>query len=275
MAYNYMIPSVSSLVPGYDATVLAPIAKLGRYLIRDNISIRHAIAVYREGEKVDAQETVYRFAAGKLQGPRPETYVWRDSPPNTPGYLESGFRSADDLPCFKTNAVVPYYTIYSKANRKSFFSDNAYLYASPPVIAQIAEYGQYIDGYPSVRLDRDRDYGESILFINPYRKPLKARIFTADGRAIPNVRVPPMSARRADLDQLLEPGESAWAGQIQITATNRVITFAIKHSLANPTIISDHEHLDPYRGEPTHFPGFQWLRLKTGQWLARHGIQTR
>ncbi len=36
-------------------------------------------------------------------------------------------------------------------------------------------------------------------------------------------------------------GEEMWAGQIQITATNRVITFNVKHSFKDPTNISDHE----------------------------------
>ena len=73
------------------------------------------------------------------------------------------------------------------------------------------------------------------------------------------------------LAPLLLKGEEMWAGQIQITATNRVITFNVKHSFKDPTNISDHEHLDPYRGEPTHFPATQWLRLRLGKWLMRRG----
>jgi hypothetical protein len=73
------------------------------------------------------------------------------------------------------------------------------------------------------------------------------------------------------LEGLIEDGETGWCGQIQITATNRVITFDLKHSLREPDLISDHEHLDPYRGEPTHFPASRWLRLKAGKWLMLRG----
>lgn len=202
-----------------------------------------------------------------------QPFAWKDQlPDGVSGYLENRFCVEDNAPLFTTNAVMPFYSIYNKAGKKSFFSDNAYLYASPPVIAQIAEYGQYIDAYPVVRIDRDRDYGESILFINPYHKPLKANVLTASGRAIRGIRVPPMSARRASLEPLLEDAARRWAGQIQITATNRVITFDMKHSLQDPNQISDHEHLDPYRGEPTHFPATRWFRLKVGKWLMRHGL---
>ena len=45
----------------------------------------------------------------------------------------------------------------------------------------------------------------------------------------------------------------------------------MKHSLREPGIISDHEHLDPYRGEPTHFPATRWFRLKVGKWLMLRG----
>ena len=59
--------------------------------------------------------------------------------------------------------------------------------------------------------------------------------------------------------------ESFWQGHIQIKANNRIITFNYKHSLKKDKIISDYEHLDPYRGEPTYLPPFQLLRINNGQ----------
>ncbi|MBR44962.1 MAG: hypothetical protein CMM31_00435 [Rhodospirillaceae bacterium] len=272
MAYSYMIPSISSLPSGYDCTVAPPIERLADNLIGGTGRVVQNIAVYSEGEQVAQQEALHVFERGKRVSDAPPAFVWQDQfPPGVSGYLETSFRIEEEAPLFASNAVLAFYSIYGKAGKKSFFSDNAYLYAAPPVIAQIAEYGQYIDGYPVVRIDRDRDYGESIIFINPYHKPLKAGIVTAESGAISGIRVPPLSTRMVSLEPLLQGEARSWNGQIQITATNRVITFDVKHSLRDSTVISDHEHLDPYRGEPTHFPATRWFRLRVGKWLMRRG----
>lgn len=272
MPYSYLIPSISSLPSGYDCTVAPPIELLGDNLIGGTGRVRHSITVYAEGEKLEQHEAVHAFEGGRLIGQPGAPYCWKNQlPDGVSGYLENSLRTENDETLFASNAVLAFYAIYNSPGKKSFFSDNAYLYASPPVIEQIAEYGQYVDGYPVVRVDRNRDYGESVIFINPYHKPLKAKILTADGRSISPIRVPRLSARRISLDALLNDDERRWVGQIQITATNRVITYDVKHSLSNPRLISDHEHLDPYRGEPTHFPATRWLRLMAGKWLMRRG----
>jgi hypothetical protein len=273
MTYSYMIPSISSLPSGYDCIIPAPIDKVANNLIDGSGRVTQNIAIYAEGERVAHFEEKHVFENGQRIGESAPPFVWKnDLPEGVSGYLENSFRAEDEAPLFVTNAVLAFYSIYNSAGKKSFFSDNAYLYAAPPVIAQIAEYGQFVDGYPVVRIDRERDYGESIIFINPYHKPLKAGIITADGGSIPGIRVPPLSARMISLEALLGDSEQRWTGQIQITATNRVITFAVKHSMRDPSIISDHEHLDPYRGEPTHFPATRWFRLRVGKWLMRRGL---
>ena len=73
------------------------------------------------------------------------------------------------------------------------------------------------------------------------------------------------------LEELLRPNEESWIGHLQLTATNRLVTFHIKHSMADATIISDHEHLDPFRGDRTHYPLTQLIRLRYGEFLKRHG----
>tara|TARA_Y100001934_G_scaffold283730_1_gene406098 strand:+ start:18815 stop:19627 length:813 start_codon:yes stop_codon:yes gene_type:complete len=267
-----MIPSISSLPSGYDCVVPTPLNKVSNNLLNGNGQVMHTINVYSEGQCIDSTEYEHVFMNGSLKSPFAKPFIWHNClEKGVSGYLENSFRIKDNTPLFRTNHVLPFYSIYSREGKKSFFSDNAYLYASPPVISQIAEYGQYVDGYPVVRLDREKDYGESIIFINPYRKPLKATIISDDNRSILGIRVSPLSSQMISLAPLLLKGEEMWAGQIQITATNRVITFNVKHSFKDPTNISDHEHLDPYRGEPTHFPATQWLRLRLGKWLMRRG----
>ena len=271
MLYNYMIPSISSLPAGYDCTLPAPVERLGNYIAGGTASVTHRCTVYHEGEAIETKTVHYRFRDRRIDEPQVIPFVWRDRPDDWQGgFVESSFTIDDGEPLFATNQVVPFYTIYNKPGKKSFFSDNAYRYASPQVITQIAAFGKYVDTYSVVHIDQERDFGESIIFINPYNKPIKARIMTADDRHIRGIRVPPLSTRVVRLIELLTPNESRWTGQIQITATNRVITFDVKHSLADPRIINDHEHLDPFRGESTHVPAFRWLRLQFGEWRKFH-----
>ena len=43
-------------------------------------------------------------------------------------------------------------------------------------------------------------------------------------------------------------------------------TFNFKHSFKNKKIISDYEHLDPFRGEETYIPLTKFLRNKIGEY---------
>ena len=81
------------------------------------------------------------------------------------------------------------------------------------------------------------------------------------------LRVSAMSVRNVDLASLLLRDEDSWRGHIQLFANNRIITFNIKHSMMDPLIISDHEHLDPYRSDPTHMAAFRLLRMAAGRIL--------
>ena len=160
------------------------------------------------------------------------------------------------------------------SDRRKAFTDNAWKYAAPPVIQQIAEYGRFADAYPAVLIDRDRDLGMSVILINPYMKDIICRLYTHDGRKPLRVRIPSMSARRAELLDFLEPSERRWRGQIQLTANNRVVTYIVWHSLREPVAVSDQEHLDAYRGEPTHIPATLQLRRNVGAFVGRKGAMT-
>jgi hypothetical protein len=180
-------------------------------------------------------------------------------------------QSIDGSPVFAGKNVIGFYAIYTKPGKKSFLADNGYKYGSPPLISQIAMFGRYVDGYPVVRLDRDRDIGQTITLINPYKKSVVARIIAHDGRAVPRIKVPPLSVRNVPLIQMLRDEERSWVGQIQLTASNRLGTFVIMHSLRNPWVVSDHEHLDTFRSDPTHLPAFQLFRQRVGKYLDLRG----
>lgn len=278
MASSYLIPTITSLSPGYQCTVPVPWGNLAKRLVSGHGRVIWYARVVHEG-KVEAETVrVVEFQEGELAGSAPVPLMWNDASGQwggVPGYLEMGFNSESGGPIFYDKQVLAFYAIYTAPGKKSFFSDNAYKYASPPVISQIAQYGQFLDGYPVVHLDRDHDLGATLMLINPYSKAVVAKVVTYDGRSLERLRVAPMSARCVSLVDLLRKEERVWHGQIQLTANNRLVTFVTLHSLADPQVISDQEHLDPYRGDPTHMPAFQWFRQKVGRVLANHGVRLR
>ena len=71
--------------------------------------------------------------------------------------------------------------------------------------------------------------------------------------------------------------ESEWKGHVQLLASNRVCMFNFKHSFQDPTLISDLEHLDPYRAEQTHLRFFQILRSQLGNKinLIKHTLNAK
>ncbi len=269
---QYVIPTISSLLIGYDCTIPVSAEAVEKRLSGSAGRIRHRFRVFHDG-KIAAQETRHiEIRGGKIVGPRPQAFVWRDCEnawDENPGFLDNDFRVEDGDIRFVGNKPLLAYSFYSAAGKKSFLSDNAYKFSSPPVIAQIAAYGRFVDTYSVVRLDRERDYGESLVLINPYQKPILCSVLTMDGRKLPRLRIPALSARYLHLENILEKNETAWAGEIQLTANNRLITFDVKHSLSDIRTVSDHEHLDPFRGDPTHMPFFQWCRSALGDLLSR------
>jgi hypothetical protein len=268
----FIFPSITSLPPGYDCTISIPTARLLNKVARDGI-VRCLLRVFHDGITVHTEEHIIEIRHGQTQAGLP-TFRWPDHSGQWnggAGFLEIGFRADDGKPMFRDTRVVGFYAIYSKANKKSFFSDNAFRYGSPPIINQIAAFGRYIDAYPVIHVDRKRDLGETLTLINPYEKPVLATVITHDGREIRRRRVNPNSALNIRLIELLRDDENDWMGQIQLTATNRLVTFHIKHSLADPEIISDHEHLDPFRSDKTHYPLTQMIRLRLGDFLHDRG----
>ena len=224
-------------------------------------------SVYCEGEIIQAEQGILSFRNGHLVDGDSDPIKVADlgkRKPRAPGYLEMFVSSPEGDSIFRSKLVLGLYSIYSAQGKKSFFSDNAYKYGAPPVITMMAEFGRFIDGYPAVHIDRDNGIGETLVLINPYKRPILANIKSSDKRSLPRLRIPAESVKNVDLSHFLEPEENTWMGEIQLTANNRLITFSIKHDYSDPTLISDHEHLDPYRSDPTFLP----MTLHMRRWLG-------
>ena len=192
---------------------------------------------------------------------------------NNAGFVEMHFDSANEETLFVTNSCIQIYGLYSAPGRKTFRADGAYKFASPPIINQIAASGIFNEGSPPICIDKAKSYGETLSIINPYEKPTLASIQLHDGRQIKRKKIAPRSAANISLGNLLKLNESRYIARLQLTASNRVIAFHIRHSFTKPYVITDHEHMDPYRYDPTHIPAFQKFRMAIGRLLdQRFGI---
>jgi hypothetical protein len=269
----YLPPKICWLPGGYGCAVTVPMAPLGATLRRGTGHIALSWRVWRGGACVHERVDDLRFEVGALIGADPGPFRWPPAPADKldgndldGGYLEFAAETKGHAPDFTGGEVPAQYAAYSAPGRKSFFTCVQYKFGEPRVIAQIATFGRYVDGYPAVRLDRAKGLGESVAFVNPYKMPVLAEVRTSDGRALPRLRIPALSAKRLSLEPLLQPGEDAWHGSIQITGTNRVIAYTVKHDLADPSNVTKVEHMDPFRAEPTHLPAFRAFRVHFGHW---------
>ena len=183
--------------------------------------------------------------------------------------MEIHFDAADENTFFPAKDCIEFYALYSAPGKKTFRADGTFKFASPPTIAQIAAFGEFCEGYPSVRVDRKRNYGESFVLINPYEKPIVVTLATPDERKFTRLRVPPRSGRNLELTDLLQPDVEIFFSRVQLKASNRLVLFHVRHSISGSYVITDHEHLDPFRSDPTHVPAFQKLRLAIGYFFDR------
>ena len=248
-----------------------PLEAISRLLPERSGVIVRTWTVICDGKVVAGGEDEITLSNGRAAEIGARNVVWRGSEttnwPVDGGYLEVAVRTADGEPRFRSNRPPSFYNVYAAPGRKTFFACHRRKFGSPQVIGQIAAFGRYVDTYPVIHIDRERDLADSLVLINPYAKPILDRILTDDGRRFPRLRVKPMTARMIDLAALIIPGGPRWLGQIQLTANNRLLTHIVKHSLVDPTRIGTVEHLDPFRADPTHYPFFRWIRLQVGEVL--------
>ncbi len=273
MTYSsFVYPAIVPLPLGYDCTFPIDMHRLMQRLAVPDAELRITMRRYYEGNVIESSEQRLRFEGRKLVSGPAQPIVWRDASERGeqyPSFGEVALTAVNDAPVFYNRMMVTNYSIYTKPGKKAFFSDNAFKYGAPPIISMMAKLGRFVEGYPAIHLDREHDCAETLTLINPYLRPVLVRIVADDDRPPLKMRVPPHSVRPIALIDFLRPGEQRWLGRIQLTANNRLITFHIRHSLKDTRVISDHEHLDPFRVERTHMPATEAARISLGAALRR------
>ena len=278
MSTNYFVPRIYLLPPGYNMRLEPPYSNYSKALANGSATLTCITRVVHEGEIIKENSVPLVYEKGLLVSEVPKPIVWHDHGAEwgeNPGFVELDIQTENGETSIQDYIGPVAYATYYARGRKALLADGPMKYASPPTIAQIAEFGQFVEGQAIVRIDKNRDFGEFIALINPYRRPILAALSGSDGRTLPRLKIPPFSCRIMRIDELLRDKETEWVGHVQITATNRVVLYDLKHSLADPTLLSHYEHLDPFRADPTHMPAFKWLRISIGNLLAKRGIHLR
>jgi len=261
--FPYIYTTIVTLPLGYNTKVIIPVKALKERISKDyhDFEVEVKFTGFREGKIFhDELKIINKASQGFLEFEIED----QDKFSQFPGYAELSFIEKNKKSIFTDRQAMSFYTTYYHKNKKSFLSDNAYKFGSPATINQMASIKKYIDAYPTVTIDKRKDLDESLVFINPYKRKIKSYIISSDGRKIENIIISPFSAKEILLSKLLKENESCWQGHVQLTASNRLITFNFKHSYSNKKIISDYEHLDPFRGDPTYIPLTKFLRQKIG-----------
>ncbi len=123
-------------------------------------------------------------------------------------------------------------------------------YAVPLIIDNMRETGTFCLVHPAQYMDRTKNSGNSVFFINPYEGKIVTRITTASGREIKQ-RLEPCSAMLVSLGPLLDDRK---AECVMYTGNNRMIGWDVRHRLDAPEVIYNIDHLEYFRAYPTLEP---------------------
>lgn len=271
-SFSYLIPTIYDAPDGYDITIAIPPSHIADRLANRQGEVAWDVRVFHGGKVIEERKNVLTFAPDRLPPEQDLIHTWHGAGFNgggRPAFVESAFNIVNGVSHFTTKTPVGSYGLYSALGRPSYRADADYKFGSPPIINSVGSLGRLIDGYPVIRLDRNKGYGESLACINPYGRPINVSMRTHDGRELPRQRIGPLAALLISLEPLLKQDETRWTGRIQITANNRVLLAHVRHRFGDPKNITDHEHLDPYRADATHMPAAQWLRQTIGDVASR------
>lgn len=272
--YSQILPQIVFLPLGYNSKIMINTQSIyERLKPHSETEVEFSFKCFRDGSSFEEKNENIVFSNFSNKQHKDLEFEIKDQSDlgfSSPGFLEISINSKKNLPIFSSRSLsgVSNYTVYYKNKKKSFLLDPAYKVGSPPVIQQFAIHKMYLDAYPIIDINIEKDLGESLVFINPYPKPILAKVVTMDGREIKLIKVNALTCKQINLRDLFKnKDENEWKGHIQITANNRVIVYNLKHSFINSQIISDVEHLDPYRGELNFLPLTQAMRVFLGKFL--------
>lgn len=244
--FHYLSPKILPTFPAQTGDVVAlvdPQHILRTRAYRDvSGTASLTISSFWDG-KQQSQETL---SVRILYGVAQDAPVLRRFSSESLGYVEFNFEMPE--PVFIKILPEPGYAILDRPGQGAITVNADMKYANPRTIQQIRSYGEFSMIHSGVFWSAADRVGNSLLLINPYDKPLLARI-TDERKNTVSQRVDSRSAKLVDLSELVPEGE---ASTVIVTASNRVITYDVKHRFGDPSAINNIDHLDPFSGYSTH-----------------------
>ena len=266
--FHYLLPLVIAFPKGYDVCAIFPLDQIASRLNSEyDEKILITCKLINDGNVLEKEEKQFIISKNNIKN-KNESFIFKERHSlENPSYLEVEIISQEKKLIFNDNFGLSFYSIFSSENKKTFLSDNAFKTGTPNVIYQISKLKKFVDTYSAIEVDVEKSLGETMLFINPYKKRVVCKIIDYD-KNFAELIIPPESCREQSLDYFANTKKlKHWKGHIQIFATNRLITFNYKHDLNDNKLISDFEHLDPYRLEDTTVSLSKLARIKIGNFI--------
>jgi hypothetical protein len=271
MKYSYIYPSALPVPQGYYCSIEVPVNSIASRLISKDCKVVYKLSYFIDGKNVKTTEFILHFVNFKNINNRDNVFnvhaLKISKKAYLVGFIEATVESLNGDYIFHTRKAFGNYATFYKDNSKSFFVNFSYKVGDPQIIAQMATFKRYVIAYPVCNISLENNYSNTLLLVNPYYKPIVVSFKTSDGRSLPRQKVLPFEGVYYPLSKVLIGDESNWRGSIQLTAKNRLLTYIINHRCDDIENISDLEHLDPFRSDPTHIRALQKIRILVGEYF--------
>ena len=272
MTYPYLFSAIAPIPCGHSAYNQVPVQSISKKITHGSCEVVCEFSYFIEGEEIqkDTYLLIYKDFELVNKVDTNSRFIWTDEiKGKNPGFTILNVFSPSEERVFKNRKILGNYAVCLKSGNKSLFIDYAYRVGDPQLINQMSEWGRFIITYGVVDIDINRDCSNSLIFINPYNKPIVVTFSTNDNRNLKRVKVPPNFSIYYELSELLNSDELNWSGSMHFKASNRIISYVVSHSFKNKNKLTDIEHLDPFRADPTHARYLQTFRQKFGKYYKR------
>ena len=211
-----------------------------------NGNVSFTITYFSSGSIIYHKEIDVKFKDGKTDKKKEVCNISLDSL----GYMEIGVIAKE--PIFYAPQCGSGYALYENNNGNYITLNNDTKFSHYRVIEQMKTWSKYSLVHTSIICSKQNDLGNSFLLINPYKKPILAKLSGDTSKQI-RKKILPLDACMIDLSDLVEREGSS---NVFLTANNRLVAYDVKHKKNDLSKIYNIDHLDVYSGEKTWYEKF-------------------
>lgn len=201
------------------------------------------VLAFCKGEQISADTHVIAVKDGVSE----KDTVWCASDAPSLGYTE--IELSAEQPIFRKLHPESGYSLFSGVDGRCLTINTDTKYAHYRVIEQIKAWQNFCLLHSAILVDPARDYGNSMLLINPYERPIVAGLKSTNGRSL-RARIPEKSAEIINLEPLVEAGKF---GTVMLSANNRLVAYDVRHPYGSWQAFNSIDHLDVFSGIPTQY----------------------